>query len=144
MTLSKSETLSFDVEHPGSGLIIKICMDGHEVWQCDRAFSGPITVVVPADEGSHQLEISMSGKRPDHTQIDSQQNIISDVMISLKNIRIDNVNIDQIVSNLAVYEHDCNGTRLPMRDRFFGHMGCNGRVMLDFQSPIYIWLLENM
>jgi hypothetical protein len=49
-----------------------------------------------------------------------------------------------MVTEVAAYHHDTNGSTAPVTDSFYGTMGCNGRVEMRFTTPIYLWLLENM
>jgi hypothetical protein len=51
--------------------------------------------------------------------------------------------IDHTIDQL-VYEHNANGTGPLVQDKFYGEMGCNGTVTLEFSSPTYLWLLEQM
>jgi hypothetical protein len=97
------------------------------------------------DEDEHYLYIVMKGKTHQDTKIDDQGNILEDSIIDIRNISIDEINIDQLMTELAQYIHDSNGTD-PSQSihKFYGHMGCNGRVQLKFSCPIYLWLLENM
>ena len=97
------------------------------------------------DEAEHFLYIVMTGKTHEDTKIDVQGNIIEDSIIDIKNICLDEINVDQMVCDLAQYIHDGNGTESSESiHRFYGHMGCNGRVQLRFFCPIYLWLLENI
>lgn len=96
------------------------------------------------DDGEHKLAFELFGKRPDHTKIDDAGNIVSDAMLSVSGIEIDGIDIDQITQFKAVYHHDFNGTQAPIEDKFYGLLGCNGTVQLEFTTPVYLWLLENM
>ena len=95
-------------------------------------------------DGEHELTFELFGKLPAHTKIADTGEIVSDAMLVINNITLDEINIDQIVQFQAVYHHDVNGTQAPADDVFYGSMGCNGIVTLKFNTPIYLWLLENM
>jgi hypothetical protein len=95
-------------------------------------------------EGEHELTFELFGKLPAHTKIADTGEIVSDAMLEINNITLDEINIDQIFQSLAIYRHDFNGTQAPADDVFYGSMGCNGIVTLNFYTPIYLWLLENM
>ena len=97
-----------------------------------------------ADDQSHVLEFVLSGKTIEHTQITDQGEITSDVTVRIQNISFDDIEISQMFSELAEYHHDFNGTQPAVVERFYGEMGCNGTVRLQFTTPIYLWLLENM
>jgi hypothetical protein len=96
------------------------------------------------DDDEHVLRIVLKNKLPEHTRIDDQDNIVSDALLSVTEISFDEIDCSQIVQDLAVYQHDLNGTAPEIADRFFGDMGCNGTVELKFTTPVYLWLLENM
>jgi hypothetical protein len=96
------------------------------------------------EEVTQRLKIIMTGKTTDHTQIDSDGNIVKDAMLGIHNITMDEINIDLIFYKIATYDHDFNGTDVKLTDEFFGHLGCNGAVTFEFATPGYQWLLENM
>ena len=96
------------------------------------------------DESQRTLKFVMFGKTPDHTKIDDQGNIISDAVLEIFNIQIDDILIDQLLTNKIEYAHDFNGTKNTTLDKFYGVMGCNGTATFEFTTPFYLWLLENM
>jgi hypothetical protein len=86
----------------------------------------------------------MKHKTSDHTELDDAGNIIRDAMLSISDIKFDEIALGQVLLNKAVYTHDFNGSQPPVDDKFFGDLGCNGTVSLKFTTPAYLWLLENM
>ena len=96
------------------------------------------------DNAEHELRIVMKHKTPDHTELDNAGNIIRDAMLSISDIKFDEIALGQVLLNKAVYTHDFNGSQPPVDDKFFGDLGCNGTVSLKFTAPTYLWLLENM
>ena len=95
-------------------------------------------------DGEHELTFELFGKLPEHTKITETGEIVSDALIEIGNITLDEIDLDQIFQLLAVYHHDFNGSQAPADHKFYRHMGCNGIVTLKFTTPIYLWLLENM
>ena len=91
----------------------------------------------------HSLRLIMNGKKLKHTRIDSAGNITHDAKLFVNNVCVDEIEIDQLLFEHAVYSHNFNGTREHVNEKFFGEFGCNGTVELKFTSPIYLWLLEN-
>ena len=138
--------LSFKLSATEAVLDFSVILDGKIQWQgCPGTDAQDITVEFDdADDQSHVLEFVLSGKIPEHTQITEQDEIISDVLIKIQNIAFDGIEIDQIFSELAEYHHDFNGSQPAIVGRFYGEMGCNGTVRMEFTTPIYLWLLENM
>ena len=96
------------------------------------------------EEKSHRLKIVLTGKTAAHTQLDADGNIVKDAMLSIRNMAFDGINIDKMVYKLATDQHDFNGTQPQCSDEFFGDIGCNGSVELEFTTPSYLWLLEHM
>jgi hypothetical protein len=96
------------------------------------------------DEAEHELRIVMLGKNQQHTVIDDQGNITKDAWIIITNPKIDKIEVAQLFNEKTVYTHDFNGTQPESQHQFYGVMGCNGTVSLQFTTPIYLWLLENM
>ena len=100
--------------------------------------------VLEEDNAEHELRIVMKHKTPDHTELDDAGNIIRDAMLSISDIKFDEIALGQVLLNKAVYTHDFTGSQPPVDDKFFGDLGCNGTVSLKFTAPTYLWLLENM
>ena len=96
------------------------------------------------DEADHCLKFVMKNKTHDHTVLGSDGEIESDAIININNIMFDSINIDQIFSEQATYIHNHNGTSEEIKTKFFGSMGCNGIVTLNFSTPFYMWLLEHI
>ncbi len=99
---------------------------------------------LPDSDAEHQLIFELFGKLPEHTKIDQDGAIIKDALLLIKNVSIDEIDISQVMEKLAVYSHDFNGTQSSLDDVFRGALGCNGTVRLNFSTPLYLWLLENM
>jgi hypothetical protein len=76
--------------------------------------------------------------------LDAQGNIVSDQVIKLDQFRLDDIELDQLVWQHATYQHDQNGHAELSQHGFYGVMGCNGTVTFEFDSPVYLWLLENL
>ena len=90
------------------------------------------------------LSIEMTGKTVDHTKVSADGNIIADRVIEISDMAIDNIELGIMFQEFSTYEHDYNGTADAILDQFFGIIGCNGTIRLEFESPVYQWLLENM
>jgi hypothetical protein len=127
---------------------------GFEAWVNDQCIfnteyvekSMLIEGVLPPDdiEAEHVIQFVLKNKKPSHTQLDRNGNIVTDATLNISNLTFDDIDMNHLVTKLAVYSHDFNGSQAPIQDEFFGIMGCNGSVELKFTTPIYLWLLENM
>lgn len=136
--------LAFTAESNSSAALnLQIKVDESVVFDGTVTEPVQITPDIDDDEGTHVLTISLSGKTSADTTIDSTGNIIEDAVIKCSNFTIDNVNIDLLISELATYTHNFNGSAEETVSKFYGIMGCNGIVRLEFTTPIYLWLLEN-
>ena len=129
---------------PAVPLALIILLDGVEIYR-DNHVNSEVNFKYDLieDDANHELQFVMLGKTPEHTRLDTQGNITQDAVLSISNVRFDDIAVQQIVTDLAVYTHDFNGTGAEIQDRFYGQMGCNGTVSLKFTTPAYLWLLEN-
>ena len=86
----------------------------------------------------------MKNKTADHTVIDTHGTILEDSVLEFSDIKIDEIDIEEIFWFQAKYSHDFNGTGELTVENFYGSMGCNGTVEIDIITPMYMWLLENI
>lgn len=145
----EQSTFSFDLTPTNPAVKL-----GFEAWVNDQCVfdsdcvSDTVTVTgnLPSDdvEAEHVLKLVLKNKQPDHTQLSELGEILQDSCLTISNLLFDDIELEQIINNLSVYQHDFNGTQALTTDKFFGTMGCNGTVELKFSTPIYLWLLENM
>jgi hypothetical protein len=103
-----------------------------------------VSIPVLDQNAEHVLKLVLKGKSAGHTIINSAGEIVADSMLAISDLAVDGIDLEKIVHDNAVYTHDFNGSGNTVEDQFYGTMGCNGTVMLQFSTPIYIWLLENM
>jgi hypothetical protein len=96
------------------------------------------------DEVEHVLCFEMSGKLPAHTRVSEAGEILGDRVITVSDVAFDGIALGHFFNEVTEYHHDFNGSADAVVDKFFGTMGCNGRVELRFTTPIYLWLLESM
>jgi len=88
--------------------------------------------------------MSLQGKTHEHTVIDEQGNILSDCAVTIDSIVLDDINVTEIFcQGLECYTHDTNGTTPKFLDEFYGFLGCNGDVEIQFSLPIYRWFLDH-
>ena len=125
---------------------------GFEAWVDDEKFvdiahvPGQQLIKIDIDDadGGHELRLILKNKKATDTKIDEQGNIVSDATLSISDLAFDEIKLGHMVTKLATYDHDFNGTKELIQDKFYGEIGCNGVVSLGFTTPIYLWLLENM
>lgn len=95
------------------------------------------------DVGPHSFRVEMFGKSAEHTKLIDDK-IVKDVLINVTHISIEDIDLTKLLWNKGVYRHSFNSSREPVDNKFFGSMGCNGSFSLTFESPFFIWMLENM
>jgi len=96
------------------------------------------------DEGEHLLNFVLKNKTATDTVVDADGNILKDARLIISDLAFDGIKLNQIFIDRAVYVHNYNNSGDTILDKFYGEMGCNGSVNLEFTTPIYLWLLENM
>ena len=124
---------------------------GFEAWIDDKKFHDTdhvagrqqIFIEIP-DDSQHELRLVLKNKTAEHTQIDEAGNIVTDARLRITDIAFDEIKLGHMFVEQAVYTHDFNGTGTPIKDKFYGELGCNGTVSLKFTAPVYLWLLEHM
>jgi hypothetical protein len=131
--------------NPTAAVGLEIWIDNTQIYNTEHVSDSVNFAHELADtDGEHQLRFVMKNKTHDHTKIDEAGNILSDCRICIGNLSFDEIDLQQIFIEQAVYEHNFNGTADTIQDQFFGEMGCNGTLTLEFTTPVYLWLLENM
>jgi len=92
----------------------------------------------------HCVCIDITGKTFEDTELDLNGNIVQDLLISLVQVKVDDIETTDHFYRSAEYIHDANGSAELTSHDFFGPIGCNGRLILNFTSPFYIWYLKNL
>ena len=93
------------------------------------------------NEGDYQLRIELLNKKPEHTEVDEQGNIVKDSVLKINKIVIEDI---EIQNNLSLdqekfyYEHSGDQHQL------YDSLGVNGTAVINFSTPFYIWLLETI
>lgn len=128
------------------------CMLGMEIWLDDLQIFNETHVQQRIDfsydiadnDGTHTMKFVIKGKTADHTKLDQQGNIVSDARLIVEKVCFADIELGHMLTNVATYTHDYNGTAQSTTQKFYRELGCNGVVELSFSTPVYLWLLENM
>jgi len=106
------------------------------------------------EEGkSHELVIKRSGKGRKQTVVDDEGNILKDQLLHIKNIEIDEINLGGLVYEgeyIPIYSEPWAtqqrqaGNELKESFKNATQLGHNGTWHFKFESPFYMWLLENL
>ena len=88
------------------------------------------------------ITVTMRGKTQQHTILDNDK-IVSDVHAMIKRITIDEIDVtDLYAQGTACYHHvgSNNQQNGPVIiDEFYGYLGFNGDVKLEFTTPMWKW-----
>ena len=146
---TKMDTIKFNCVVSSNNLAVplglEIWLDQHKFFDQDRIDQDyKIEHEIADDDGDHELRFVLKHKQSAHTQIDVDGNIVSDATVTVSDIEFDGIDCQYLTTKLAQYQHDFNGTGHTTIEPFYGELGCNGTVTLQFSTPIYIWLLENL
>jgi len=137
---------SFNVKSSGKPLDLEVKLDNiiiHDL-TIDSGIT-PVTIELDDDvEADHCLEIILKNKTPEHTIVDENDNIVEDSELVFSDIMVDEIDIEELLYFQAKYSHKFNGSGELTEENFYGTIGCNGTVEINLQTPIYLWLLENL
>jgi hypothetical protein len=145
MTDTVTISCILDTTDPASALGFEAWVDDHKICDINHVESKqPVSFELPDDDGEHELKFILKNKTSEHTKIDEAGNIVSDARLTVTDLSFDEIELGHMVTELATYTHDFNGTKELTEDKFYGEIGCNGTVSFKFSTPIYLWLLEHM
>jgi hypothetical protein len=101
---------------------------------------------VDVEEGPATLKIRLENKEDSDVKKDNYEdpenfNIIGDLQLSIKSVEIDEIDLANMIYTKTEFVGDDTGR--PVLDRCVD-LGWNGTWTLPFESPFYIWLLENI
>jgi hypothetical protein len=131
-----------------------IAVDGTIMHECELSQSANVTEYFEFDvsltEEAHELQISLLNKESTDTIQDSQGNIISDMLLNIDSIEVDDLDLGSLLWTASIYnpiypEYYQDQDQRNIKDvTNCVHLGWNGVWRLPFDSPFYIWLLENL
>jgi hypothetical protein len=94
------------------------------------------------EEGPHKLHIRLDNKDwSDTVQNADKTEILKDMLLNIKSVEIDTINIGDIVFTHSLFTGD--DPDRPVLDKCVD-LGWNGTWTLPFETPFYIWLLETL
>jgi hypothetical protein len=143
--MTQSE-FTFTVRATSPDLHFKFVFDGKEVFSdavtSERTFKHCFD---DENDQDHVVEFFMSGKTFEHTVVDDAGVIVDDHVIEIFDFSLEGVESTQLFYKLNTYHHSFNDENADIiEDKFYGIMGCNGKIEFKFSSPVYFWFLENI
>lgn len=95
-------------------------------------------------EGACTLKIRLENKASSDTVKDDENTeefvIVKDLLLNIESVEIDEIDLGNLLYTAKFIGDDPSR---PVLDKC-KHMGWNGAWTLEFASPFYIWLLENI
>ena len=106
------------------------------------------------EEGKdYELIIKRSGKDKNQTVVNDKGDLLKDQLLHIKSIEIDEIDLGALVYE-GVYTPEYPepwatqqreaGTELPESFNNVSRMGHNGTWRFKFESPFYMWIVENL
>jgi hypothetical protein len=159
----ETEKLKFKIglsgTHPEKQPHFRLSVDGIE--QVIASISTKVDEIeyfefeVNLDEGDHNFSIELLNKGVGDTVLDETGQILADMLLNIDSIEIDDIDLGSLKWTLSSYEPEYptkhvasvfkqSGEHPPKMVKNCVNLGWNGKWTLPFQSPFYIWLLENM
>jgi len=94
------------------------------------------------EEGPCRLKIKLVNKElTDTVENEDKTAIVKDLLLHIKSVEIDEIDLANLIYTRSRFVAD--DTTRPTLDMCID-LGWNGTWILDFESPFYIWLLENI
>ena len=92
-------------------------------------------------EKPHTLEIVLSGKRQSDTVVATDGGFVKDVLLNIDQITFNGISLGMLLWSHSIFVPDASNL-----DRLTEcvNLGHNGRWQLPFETPVYLWLLENL
>lgn len=105
----------------------------------------PIDLSVELPEGKHKLIVELYNKDKYQTVLQDDK-IVKDQLLNIDSVSFDDIDIGYLSHKLSKYYPDQNyySNSAPLLVNNCVNLGYNGRWELEFTTPIYIWLLENI
>lgn len=145
------ETLTFKIGVSGSYWnkkpVYAVHVDGIEQASATIAGQSDETEYVEftldlAEDTEHLLEIKLLNKTDDDVvQSEDKTEILKDMLLNIESVEIDAISLGNLIwSHSEFVATDPNRPTL----KNCVNLGWNGSYQLKFNSPFYLWLLENM
>ena len=97
---------------------------------------------VDIEEGPCRLKIKLVNKEfTDTVENEDKTAIVKDLLLHIKSVEIDEIDLANLIYTKSRFVAD--DPNRPELDMCID-LGWNGTWILDFESPFYIWLLENI
>jgi len=93
------------------------------------------------DDSTHCLKIRLENKTVFDTVQSEDKKILQDMILNIESIEIDGIEVGIMKWTTSKFVGDYPAR--PVLDACV-NLGWNGSYMIEFKTPFYLWLLENM
>jgi hypothetical protein len=94
------------------------------------------------EEGPASLKIRLENKTDSDTiENEDKTAIVKDLLLNIVSVEIDEIDLGNLIYEKTRFVAD--DTNRPTLEQCV-NLGWNGTWILEFESPLYIWLLENI
>ena len=91
---------------------------------------------------NNKLIVRLLNKTPaDTIENEDKSAIVKDLLLNIESIEIDDINLGPLLWSASKFIPD--NTQFPEMKECV-NLGWNGSYVIEFDSPFYLWLLENM
>lgn len=144
------ETLHFRIglagtywdKHPEYSILINDVKIKHDTIVTASEETFYIEFDAEVNEGPCSLKIRLENKTDDDTILNENGlQILKDMLLNIHSVEIDEINLSNLIFTKTRFVGD--DPARPVLDQCVD-LGWNGAWILEFESPFYIWLLENI
>jgi len=131
---------------PSKPINLQILLDNAVMFKSSISSKKKISFLFDDEKNNHrEIKFLISGKDNSYVMLDNTGNIINSAELLITNISFNDTDITDIITISPLeYKHNYNGNGETVTGKFYNTAGCNGEITLNFSTPIYLWLLENM
>ena len=146
----EKETLHFKIGLSGTYWdkrpIYRVSLNNHIIENCEVEIASDEVFYVEFDreieEGPASLTVRLENKANSDTVENADKTaIVKDLLLNIVSVEIDEIDLGNLIYEKTKFVSD-DPTRPTLEQCV--NLGWNGTWILEFESPLYIWLLENI
>jgi hypothetical protein len=133
--------LQFSANTNCDDVLIEIYLNNNKIFQ-STAQQQLQQILCEIDEfpAEHELKLVMLGKNQSCPVVNDSEEIVSDIYFKINQLEFEDIDMQEVFClGKKCYTHH-GDTELP--HEFYGILGHNGTVKINFATPIYLWLKD--
>jgi hypothetical protein len=136
--------LEFSASADCPDIFIEIYLDNNLIFKSTaQQQSQQVLCEIDEDPADHTLALVMSGKNQSHTVVNDNDEITNDIYFKIDRLEFEDLDMQEVFClGKECYTHSFNSNQPEFLDEFYGIIGCNGTVKINFTTPIYLWLVD--